>query len=779
MSSRSFGVLPVENTESLPPSIHENWARSRQFHQQEYWPLPSEESALIDLRPFLRMIWKYKWLMIALPLFLVVIAAVKDLMATPLYTARATILVKYKPPQLYDYASFDSGGATNSASTWDIYPETESRLLVARSLAAKVIATEGLDADPAFTGGGVKRSEAVDVDSRTIGAAAQATVPNWLVDRYLDGLEVRLPEDSELATVSFTSANPELSARIANAHVREFIRQGVDLNSQTSDEAARFLEKELGEIKRRLEQSELALNNYRRDMGIIPGLISLNGNQDVVLERLNKLGDRVQQLHLENINLESKLDLIKQGHAEALPAVIDSKLVQTLKENLDGLLAQDAAMSSRYKPSYPPLADLNAKIGRTRDAINHEIGDVVADLKSQYAASLKNEQALDAELAQQKDIALHLNDAAVKYLILQRDADTNKELYNAVLKRMKDVEVAADLHASNVSIVDPATAPRSPSSPQEMRDLLVAAVLGLMAAFGITVLLEVHDDSFKSAEELESCLMVPQLGMIPDFHGWNRNLDQLEISRAGELPQTRKRSLLRYGYYGAQSSVGEAFRILRTALLLSRAGAPPRTSLITSASPHEGKTTVSVNLAVALAATGKRVLLIDADLRRPRCHELLRMENHLGLTEILSGMRDFEELIRPAEFPNLFLLSSGEIPPNPSELLGSERMREGLSLLAQDYDHILIDSPPIIAVTDAVVLSPAVDGVILVTGRQTPRQQVKAAVSRLRYARAKVLGIVLNMVGPMDYSYKTRYRDYGYGGYKQRRNQPSDAVIGK
>jgi succinoglycan biosynthesis transport protein ExoP len=779
MSSRSFGVLPVENTESFPPSIHENWARSRQFHQQEYWPLPSEESALIDLRPFLRMIWKYKWLMIALPLFLVVIAAVKDLMATPLYTARATILVKYKPPQLYDYASFDSGGATNSASTWDIYPETESRLLVARSLAAKVIATEGLDADPAFTGGGVKRSEAVDVDSRTIGAAAQATVPNWLVDRYLDGLEVRLPEDSELATVSFTSANPELSARIANAHVREFIRQGVDLNSQTSDEAARFLEKELGEIKRRLEQSELALNNYRRDMGIIPGLISLNGNQDVVLERLNKLGDRVQQLHLENINLESKLDLIKQGHAEALPAVIDSKLVQTLKENLDGLLAQDAVMSSRYKPSYPPLADLNAKIGRTRDAINHEIGDVVADLKSQYAASLKNEQALDAELAQQKDIALHLNDAAVKYLILQRDADTNKELYNAVLKRMKDVEVAADLHASNVSIVDPATAPRSPSSPQEMRDLLVAAVLGLMAAFGITVLLEVHDDSFKSAEELESCLMVPQLGMIPDFHGWNRNLDQLEISRAGELPQTRKRSLLQYGYYGAQSSVGEAFRILRTALLLSRAGAPPRTSLITSASPHEGKTTVSVNLAVALAATGKRVLLIDADLRRPRCHELLRMENHLGLTEILSGMRDFEELIRPAEFPNLFLLSSGEIPPNPSELLGSERMREGLSLLAQDYDHILIDSPPIIAVTDAVVLSPAVDGVILVTGRQTPRQQVKAAVSRLRYARAKVLGIVLNMVGPMDYSYKTRYRDYGYGGYKQRRNQPSDAVIGK
>jgi capsular exopolysaccharide synthesis family protein len=745
--------------------------------------LSAEESALIDLRPFLRMIWKYKWLMIALPLFLVCLAAVKDLMATPEYTAQATILVKYKPPQLYDYASFDSssGGSMSSGSTWDIYPETESRLLVARSLAAKVIATEGLDADPVFTGrrGDVRQLGPASGDPQGLNDLAYQTVPNWLVDRYLGGLKVHLPEDSELATVSFTSSNPELSARIANAHVREFIRQGVDLNAQASDEAARFLEKELGEIKRRLEQSELALNNYRRDMGIIPGLISLNGNQDVVLERLNKLGDQVQQLHLENINLETKLDLIKQGHAEALPAVIDSKLVQTLKENLDGLLAQHAVMATRYKPSYPPLADLDAKIGRARDAINQEIGDVVADVKSQYAASLKNEEALNTELQQQKDIALHLNDAAVKYLILQRDADTNKELYNAVLKRMKDVEVAADLHASNVSIVDPATVPHSPSSPQKTRDLLAAAVLGFIAAFGLTVMFELHDDSFKSAEELERSLLVPQVGMIPDFRGWSKSSSEPELpSNHLEIPQRRKRALLQYGYYGVQSPLGEAFRMLRTALLLSRAGGPPRTTLITSASPQEGKTTVSVNLAVALAATGKRVLLIDGDLRRPRCHELLRMENHLGLTEILSGMRDFEELIRPSEFPNLFLLSSGEIPPNPSELLGSERMREGLSLLAEDYDHILIDSPPIIAVTDAVVLSPAVDGVILVTSRQTPRQQVKAAVSRLRYARAKVLGIVLNMVGPMDYSYNTRYRNYGYGGYGQR-NQPSDAIIGK
>ena len=541
------------------------------------------------------------------------------------------------------------------------------------------------------------------------------------------------------------------------------VHQGIELNTQASDEASRFLEKKLAELKQQVEQSELALNDYRRDKGIIPGLISVNGNQDVVLDRLNKLSDQVQQAHLENINLETKIELINQGQAEALPAVIESKMVQSLKESLDGLLAQYAAMSSQYKPGYPPMAEVIAKIKRSRDAIKQEIDDVVAGVRSQYAASLRNEEALSEELKHQKDFALGLNDAAVKYMILQREADTNRELYNAVLKRMKDVEVAADLHASNVSIVDPATVPQGPSSPRKVRDLLAAAVLGLMAGLGLTFLLEHHDDSFKSAEEIENYLMVPPLGMIPDFRRSKSIGYGPKPRRPPELfePSGRRGgALLPYGF---QSPAGEAYRMLRTALLLSRAGAPPKTTLITSAAPSEGKTTISVNLAVTLAGSGKRVLLIDADLRRPQCHELLGTENQFGLTEVLSGMGEFDDLIRPTGFPNLFLLSSGEIPPNPSELLGSDKMREVLSLLGERYDHLLVDSPPVTAVTDAVVLSTLVDGVVLVANKRTSRQQVKAALSRLRYARAKMFGVVLNMVGPSVFGYNTPYYRYEYG----------------
>jgi succinoglycan biosynthesis transport protein ExoP len=765
ISDRTFDGM----REPSPYLIRRVSAVSSELDESDYRLLPDDEPARIDLRQYWRTIREHLWLVVAVPLALVSIVAVKDLMATPLYTAQATILIKNKAPQVFDYATLDSssGGPAASTSAWDINSKTEYRLLNARSLAVKVIATEALTAAPAFTGvhGKSKLQKASDLNHPEIaGDSLDQSVPNWLVDRYLTDLKVIPAEETELVDINFTSPNPDLSARIVNAHIREFIHQGIELNTQASDAAARFLEKKLAELKRQVERSELALNDYRREKGIIPGLISVNGNQDVVLERVNKLSDEVQQAHLENINLGTKIELINQGHAEALPAVIESKLVQSLKENLDGLLAQYAATSSQFKPDYPPMAQLLAKIKRDRAAIGQETDDVVAGVRSQYAASLRNEEALSDELKHQKDFALGLNDAAVKYMILQREADTNRELYNAVLKRMKDVEVEADLHASNISVVDPATVPLSPSSPRKVRDLLATALLGLMAGLGLTFLLEHHDDSFKSAEDIESYLMVPQLGMIPDFGRSNSIAYGPKPMCPPELvePSSDRRggALVPYGF---RSPSGEAYRMLRTALLLSRAGGPPKTTLITSAAPSEGKTTISVNLAVALAGSGKRVLLIDADLRRPNCHDLLGTENHFGLTEVLSGLGEFDDLIRPTGFSNLFLLSSGEIPPNPSELLGSDKMREVLSLLGERYDHLLVDSPPVTAVTDAVVLSTLVDGVVLVANKRTPRQQVKAALSGLRYARAKMFGVVLNMVGPSVFSYNTSYYGYEYG----------------
>lgn len=362
--------------EPSPYFIQRNFAIPSELEQSDYRVLPENGDARIDLRQYWCTIREHLLLVALAPLALMFIVAVKDLLATPLYTAQATILIKNKAPQVFDYTTLDStpGGQTASSSAWDIDSKTEYRLLNARSLAAKVIANEALSTNPAFTGvrkGKVPMSADRD-DHPLVGGSFGPSIPNWLIDRYLSDLKVTPADETELVAVSFTSSDPNLSARIVDAHVREFIHQGIELNTQASDEAATFLEKKLAELKRQVEQSEVALNDYRRDKGIIPGLISINGSQDVVLDRLNKLSDEVQEAHLENINLETKIELIDQGHAEALPAVIESKMVQSLKENLDDLLIQYSAMSSQYKPNYPPMAEVLAKIRRTQDAIKED-----------------------------------------------------------------------------------------------------------------------------------------------------------------------------------------------------------------------------------------------------------------------------------------------------------------------------------------------------------------------------------------------------------------------
>jgi len=733
----------------------------------------------IDLRQYWRILRKHLWAVVAVPIALVVLVGVRDLLAPRLYTAKATILIKSDTPQVYAYTSVDSAGGADggpSSSQWNVDAKTEYSLLQARSLAERVIQAEGLAASPIFSG--TRAAAKPDATSRAgddifADDPAAVQVSPVLINRYMGDLKIVPIDGTELVTVGFTSPDAKLSARLANAHVREFIRQGVELNGQASEEAAQFLQKKLAQLKLQIEESELALNNYRRDKGIVPGLISLDGSQDVVLGRLDKISEQTQQVHLKNLNLETQINLIDQGHAEALPNVIDNKIVQSLKESLDTYEAQYASMSAEYKPNYPPMAELLAKMRGTREELKGETDAIVTGTRVQYMASLKDEEALGQELKHEKEFALGLNDAGVKYEILQREADTNKQLYNAVLKRMKDVEVTADLHASNVSIVDVAAAPLTPSSPQRARDLIAAALAGLLGGVGLAFALERHDDTFKDAEEVESYLRVPQLGTIPDFarlggptYGGGRDLTPSSpaIQSKYAVPTAMA--------YGLHSPIGEAYRMVRTALLLSRAGAPPKTALISSAIPGEGKSTTAANLAIVLASTGKRVLLIDADLRRPQCHNLFGMDNYFGLTEALTGVRSVEESVQPTGFDNLYLLSSGEMPPNPSELLGSDKMREILAYLGDHYDCIVVDSAPITAVTDAVILSSMVDGVVLVANRGTPRQLVRTALSRIEYARAKVFGVVLNRVDLNHFGYhgyKSHYYDYQPGG----KNRPA------
>ncbi len=780
----------MANKELSPYSIR----RARNTRRAQLTVLAEDVETNIqdDLHQYWRIIRKHLGLVLAVPAVIVALTVLRDAMTTPLYTATAMLLIRNSPPAVLENATVTivSQGTDSDSAGQD---QTQIELLKSKSLAARVVAAEGLANDPVFRGAPKKSAGAVDALKRWVAdrvglhtprqrksaAPPSQALSRGLIGAYLSALTITPVRDTQMVTIGITTPDPALSARLANAHAREFINWGIEINSRQSEDAERFLQGKLTQIREQLEASEAAVNRYRRDKGIVPGLISLNGKEDVVLERLNKLAGDLQESHLQTIALGTQVAMIKEGRQDALPAVVENSLVQKLKSQLDDDEAQYATLAGRFKPDYPPMQQLQRKIQGTRDILNQEIRNAEAAVKEQFFAAQQREATLQQDLDQEKSYAFGLNDSAVRYLILEREADTNRELYNAVLKRIKDLTVVADVHASNVSLVDQAEPPGGPSSPDRNRDAITALVLGLAAGLGLAFLIDLLDNTLKDSREVERYLRLPNLALIPETPRTRESLYPAAEPADPKLVNGNSyKNQAVVSYNGRYSLLGEAYRNLRTGLMLSRAGSHPRLTLITSAVPEEGKTTVSVNTAIVLAHAGGRVLLIDADLRIPQCHRRLGVGNTRGLTEILTGLATAEECIQATAVDHLFLITSGQTPPNPSELLSAPQMRHLLEHLTRSFDHIIIDSPPALPVSDPIVLAQLVDGVVLVAaGSKTPKQQVKAALSRLRHAHAKVFGIVLNRIKihKVDYFYPY-YKYYGGGGEEEIDERPDSGA---
>ena len=407
---------------------------------------------------------------------------------------------------------------------------------------------------------------------------------------------------------------------------------------------------------------------------------------------------------------------------------------------------------------------------RCNTQIDEEIHRVTATIESAYKEAQGKEAKLQDEMNKSRSNALGLNDAAVEYAILQREVDTNRDLYNSVLQRMKDVGLAAEARSSNVVIVDEAQPATSPSSPKISQSVMTSAVLSLVGAIALAFLLDFLNNRLKTPEEVEQYLRVPNLAVVPLFSYTRKKRAAIErvrscrnrTPRPNSIPALSPRGHPRelVGASNPYSVHGEAYRTLRTGILLSRAGAPPKVILMTSTTSGEGKTVTATNTAVLFAHTGAKVLLIDADLRRPRCHRVFGIDKEPGLTEVLTGRRDVFEMIRPTAVDGLSMLTSGSLPPNPTELLGSDKMKQVLTTVAGSFDFVVIDSPPILPVSDSILLSTIVDGVVvIVNSAKTAKQQIRVACARLKYARSKLFGIVLNKVNLQSPEYKY-YKNY-------------------
>jgi capsular exopolysaccharide synthesis family protein len=494
--------------------------------------------------------------------------------------------------------------------------------------------------------------------------------------------------------------------------------------------------------------------------------MSVDGKETVVIARLSDLSRELTTAQVARIGLEAQVDQIRKNQVPQLPSkdgsISAGSATPTVKSQLDTAMSDYVAMAKQFKPDYPPMVRAKARIDELQRSYDAEMKAYSASVVSAFNAAKTKEAELQEEMARQRSQALSVNDASVGYAILQREVDTNRELYNSVLQRMKDLGLAAESQSSNTVVVDDAQVPPGPSGPHRTMAILQAIAFGLALGIGLAFLIEYQDKTLKTPEQVEQYLRLPNLAAVPAF---SRHETRAIARRNGDdrTPAlTGSRELA--GSMSQYSVVGEAYRSLRTALMLSRAGAPPKTILFTSASNSEGKTVSALNTAVVFAHTGVRVLLVDVDLRRPRCHKVLALENQAGLTEVLAGACNVSDLIRTTDIDSLSFLSAGSIPPNPSELVGSDKMRDTLAQLTNEYDVVVIDSPPILPVTDAMLLSTMVDGVVLVVNSsKTAKQHVKAAYARLEFARAKVFGVLLNQVdvNSQHYQYYRRY----YGGY--------------
>jgi capsular exopolysaccharide synthesis family protein len=655
----------------------------------------------------------------------------------------------------------------------DFYP-TQWRILQSRTLAvrtAKALATQAPERVPApsqwsFSLSGLVSgaiSSAVALVAREPVTAAPQTAEagtgredaavSMHADRLLGGVSVTPIRNSRLVDLKFRSPDPEFAAIAVNEIARQYIQQTLEFRMSATSETSAYLTGQLEEQRKLVEESERRLQEYKEQNNAG----SVDDKQNIVVQKLNALNAQLTDARIERMdreaNYQTLMGLQQRGEPlDSYPAVMASTIVQKLKADIAAKETERARLSTQYGPAYQPMRDLVRQIEAAKQELQNEIDKVVGSVRAEYEAARAKEQGLQRSLDQQQRESLGLDRKMLDYSALEREANSNRQLYETLLARSKETGAAGEYRGTNIQVLDRAEIPVSPVLPRTQRDLLVAALGGMLLALGLAFGFEYFDSRIKAPDELKAHLNLPFLGMIPAFTGPDRN---------GEAP------LL---HADAPPAFSEAIRSVRTAVLFSSADEGSRTIVITSTGPHEGKTLVSSSLAITLAQAGQRTIIVDADMRRPRMHEALGRSQEPGLSNVLVGEASLADAARPTTVPNLTFLAAGHIPPNPAELLGSRRYLDLIADLKKKYEWVIIDAPPVMPVTDAAIVANTAGGVIFVVGSEmTPRQNAAAAVEQLRGANARFIGAVLNRVhvDRHSYYYSPYYRKE-YGKYYQR-----------
>jgi capsular exopolysaccharide synthesis family protein len=625
--------------------------------------------------------------------------------------------------------------------------ETQIRIVQSDAIANSVIKELNLQNNPSFVGKGEKIDhrdfDALDLPTRT-----------RLTSLLHKNLTVELLSKTEIMAIHFRSRDPQLAADIVNAVARNYIEHNFQTKYQATRQTSDWLAKQLDDVKKHAEVAEQDVISYQKKTG----LFGTDESHNIVIDRLELQNKALSEAETERIVREAKYRIAMTANPELIANIVPESSVGVLFKQQAEAKAEYAQLIAKFGAAYPRVIQLRAQMEDLNVGIGQEIAKLIETLHAEYLAALKSEQMLQETLDKQKDAAYKMNQDAIQYGIMRREVDSSRDLYEGLLKRLKEAGILAGLRSSNINIVDVASVPVVPVEPKIALNIALAGITGLVFGIALAFIVESADSSIRTPEDVETYCVLPSLGIIPRVAG--------EIKGAREkLPRDRKPQLiLPVTAEQSSSASAEAFRALRTAVMLSTPGAPPQVSLVTSPMMQEGKSFVSINLAVVLAQSGQKVLLVDSDMRRPAVTKYLGVPMNAGLSACLAGTEDSAAMIvEIEEIPGLSILPAGHMPPYPSEMLGSEALSGLVQGWREKFRYIVIDTPPVLAVTDAVVSARVADVVILVVrSEKTRRQSLLRTRDLLKKVRANIAGVVVNDLSFSSVDYR-EYYGYYYG----------------
>ncbi|MFT3807399.1 GumC family protein [Arenimonas sp.] len=744
--------LPTPSAEVRPSALA--IARPQQALSLELRsPENTEQDDEINLLDYWRILVKRRWTVIATLAMVLIIALVKTLLTTPIYRSTSIVQIDNDTLRVVKVEGIEPMGYDPN------FLETQIGLLNSRALAQRVVKQMGLpqsgELSRLWPASNWQRLTALvrgapdAEDAATASAAAQAPVKedpaavNAIAASFQGGISVSPVGQSRLVRINYDSPDADFSRRAANAIAEAFVANNLDRRFGSATYAKGYLEERLKEMKAKLEESERQLVAFAQKEQIV----SAGGENGASLteQNLGALNSAYATVKAERIRAESRWRQAQSLRGSGLQAAAgEDPMIKTLQESRAKLMLEYQDKLRLYKPGYPLMQQLKAQIDEINQQIVAEEANIRSGIQAEYQAALQQEKMLEAQLSQSKGEVLDVQGRSIQYNIFKREVDTNRQLYDALLQRYKEVGVAGGVSANNIAVVDLAE-PGYKVLPDMSRNLTMAAMAGLLLGALLAFGFEYLDDTVKRPEDIEKKLGLPVLGAIPQL----------------KAPMTPMRAL-----EDVRSAFAESYRSLRTALQFSTDHGVPRSLLVTSPVPGEGKSTTALVLAQMYAQLGKRVLVIDCDLRNPSLHRQLGVENSQGLSNYLAGASKPTDMIQPTQTPGLLYMPTGPLPPNPAELLMGPKMVSLLSTASEKFDLVILDGPPVMGLADAPILSNMAQGTLIVVQAGNTRIGLaKNAIKRLHAARARLVGGLLTHFQAQHtgdgYSYGNYYYSYG------------------